>query len=718
WTTDNVVNPGQENVFARGTLKLLPDGTPIDNTPVKITYLGAENWVTTDAAGNFSFPLQIPMTLGTENVSAWTIDSRGLTQENTVAINIKTIHLTLVPEAEVAPEMTPFTFTGRAILLPDNTPVAHNPVDIYVGENKVTVYTADNGCYSYTHIFTKRGIYPVRATISNPDNIVAENSREMIAGRPITIKGEVRSLDGIPVATKFTFYELGTTEKAFEFSTDALGKYYKEVFAGYFDLEISIENIYLKLKFENFNMNDLPMYSVIENLVMVDTPPAAFMAIPATHATLLAGVIKLHPMFTDNYNRLLVTFNYKYPVDMRWVGDIWNLRLYASDNWIYENRKGSFDWVQISEKDDIDIIQYSITADDNTFSLVTAYALAEFDPLASVILQFQQAVESMQQSAQALLEAAGRAENAAGTLENIVSGLATQENVRTLMDIQQQMLELQENFLDMQKQLTQMQENTTAAIATIRQTIDNIITVIGDIISLVNQIQSGQVGLASLIENISREVGGLSNRVSNLEQYQNALKQDLDAVYQKLIEAYKMIEENIVPKQPITVKPESIVLEIHQEKYADATLEVTSQVFTPLGIQISISSGIQKFLPSPYTYSITLGPREVTNLSFRFSVSAHERLGVNTGEIRFTNSTTGEVYKIVPVTIYVLPMARGMFDVSVVAPDQIKPGSSTTAQVILTNKGAMDSDVVVSMWLVSPTGENIFIQEKTTKVPA
>ncbi|MEM2192768.1 MAG: NEW3 domain-containing protein, partial [Candidatus Hadarchaeales archaeon] len=155
-----------------------------------------------------------------------------------------------------------------------------------------------------------------------------------------------------------------------------------------------------------------------------------------------------------------------------------------------------------------------------------------------------------------------------------------------------------------------------------------------------------------------------------------------------------------------------------QEKYADATLEVTSQVFTPLGIQISISPGIQKFLPSPYTYSITLGPREVTNLSFRFSVSAHERLGVNTGEIRFTNSTTGEVYKVVPVTIYVLPMARGMFDVSVVAPDQIKPGSSTTAQVILTNKGAMDSDVVVSMWLVSPTGENIFIEEKTTKVPA
>ncbi|MFN4133029.1 MAG: hypothetical protein ACK4GQ_01480, partial [Candidatus Hadarchaeales archaeon] len=718
WTTDNVVNPGQENVLARGTLTLLPDGTPIDNTQVKITYLGAENWVTTDATGSFSLPLPIPQTLGTENVDAWVTDNRGLVQENRISIHIKTIYLTLVPEAEVAPEMTPFTFTGRATLLPDNAPVANNPVDIYVGENKTTVYTADNGYYSYTHIFPKRGIYLVRATITNPDNIVGENSREMIAGRPITIKGEVKSLDGTPVATTFTFYEVGTTEKAFEFSTDAQGKYYKEVFAGYFDLEVSIENIYMKLKFENFNMNDLPMYTVIENFVMIDTPPPAFMAIPATHITLLSGVVKLHQMFTDNFNRLLVTFNYKYPVDMRWVGDIWNLRLYASDNWVYENRTPSLDWVQISEKEDINIIQYTITADDNTFSLETAYALAEFDPLASVILQFQEAVQTMQQSAQELLEAAGKAENAAATLENIVSGLATQENVKNLMELQQLMLELQENFLQMQNQLAQMQENTTAAITTIQQEIDNIIAVINNIISLVNQIQSGQMGLASLIENISFEVSGLAQRVSSLEQGQNTLKQDLDEVYNKLIAAYKMIEENIIPKQAITVKPESIVLEIHQEKYADAILEVTSQVFTELQIQISISSGIQKFLPSPYTYSITLGPREVTNLSFRFSVGTHERLGVNTGEIRFSNATTGEVYKVVPVTVYVLPMARGMFDVSVVAPDQIKPGSSTTAQVILTNKGAMDSDVVVSMWLVSPTGENIFIEEKTTKVPA
>jgi len=60
-----------------------------------------------------------------------------------------------------------------------------------------------------------------------------------------------------------------------------------------------------------------------------------------------------------------------------------------------------------------------------------------------------------------------------------------------------------------------------------------------------------------------------------------------------------------------------------------------------------------------------------------------------------------------------------MFDVEVrPAMDQAKPGSRVPVQVVLTNKGAMDSDVTVGLYLFFPTGENIFIGEKAIKVPA
>jgi hypothetical protein len=733
---DNIVNAG-DNVLAYGWVRMLPEGTSVKGESVRVALENQEFSVLTDENGYYSQQLVAPAQIGDYMVKVSMVESHGLAQENATVLHVKTISLSLVPEGAVAPENKPFKFTGKATLLPDNVPVPNVKVEFFVqGVKKLENLTMADGTYSITYTFEKRGLYEVTVRTVDREGIRGENSIQMIAGTPITIKGRLVTLEGYPIAgATFTFYEAG--EKVFEITTDAKGYYCKDVFAGIFDLELRFvnrENAKVWIRFTRFDTTKLEPYSVIENLIQVDLPPSAFLAVPGTKMTETAVALKLHPIFYENFENVNVTFDF-YPYLQRyWIQDVTQLRVYRTDNYSYENRSKVGSYIDLGGK--VNITEYYIETWDNTwtqeFDYELAYILAEYDPLSATILQFQQAVETMQRAASDLRSAAEVATSAVenmkqitSQLQQIVSSLATQENVRSLMELQQQLLQLQENFLAMQAQLNQMQaqmlqlqENTAHAVKMLQQEIDSIIEAINDIVYTIQQVQAGQADLADLISRVSGEVAGLGDRISRLENYQSLMKEDLEFVYQKLIQAYKMIEENLAPKEAIIVRPTEIVLQIYQEKSADAILEITSLMFQELRIRVDIVGKIQDFLPAPYTYEFTLGPREVTKLTFRFTIPPKEKLGVHTGEIRFSDAT-GVVNKTVPVTIYVLPMARGMFDVEVrPAMEQAKPGARVPVQVVLTNKGAMDSDVMVSLYLFLPSGENIFIGEKTIKVPA
>ncbi|MEM2674408.1 MAG: DUF87 domain-containing protein, partial [Candidatus Hadarchaeales archaeon] len=732
---DYIINPG-DNFTVSGQART-SDGEPVVGQVVRIHFENQEYQVLTDNNGHYSKTLIAPAEIGDKEIRVEMTENRGLYQENRTTVSVKTIHLSFVPEGEVAPENLPFRFTGRAILLPENRPVPNTKVELFVrGEKVAENFTLSDGSYQLTYTYPKRGLYETTAKIVDENGIRAENSRTMVAGTPILIKGWLLTLDKYPIAgAKFIFYEEG--QPVFEIVSDSQGYYYREVFAGVFDLVLELrnrENATVRVRFTRFDTTKLPPYSVLENLVKVDLPPAAFLAVPETKMTDTVIALELHQVFYENFENLSVTFDLLPYLQRYWIQDVTSLRVYRPENYHYENRSRAGEFINLKGK--VDITAYTIEAWDNSwqtrFTPDVAYVLAEFDPLAATILQFQQAVETMNQAAQNLQQAASEATSAVENMKNVVTqlqeiiaGLATQENVRSLMELQQQMLALQENFLQIQSQLAQMQammlqmqENTSSAIKLLQSEIDAITEIINDIVYTIQQVQAGQADLAELINRVSGEVAGLGERISKLENYQGLMREDLQFVYNKLVEAYRMIEENLIPKESFEIRPIQIVLEIYQDKSADAVLEVTSQMFSTIRIRMDIVGEITRYLPGPYTSEYELGPREAKKFTFRFKVDLHEKLGVHTGEIVFTD-LTGTTTKTVPVTIYVLPAARGMFDVVVTpAMDQAKPGTRVPVQVLLTNKGSMDSDVTVSLYLFFPTGENILIGEKTIKVPA
>ncbi|MEM2460994.1 MAG: hypothetical protein QXV20_07030, partial [Candidatus Hadarchaeales archaeon] len=667
--SDYVVNPG-ENVTASGTLTLLPDGIPVENENVILTFLGTERVLPTSQTGGYSTVLTAPQQVGRENVRVRVTDRRGLEVENQVVLTTGTLWISLIPQGEVAPEGVPFGFSGRALSLPDLVPASRITLQVYVQRQFVrTVQTLDNGDYSFTHTFPKRGLYLVEVKGTDAEGLKGENSREILAGRPINLRGEVKKLEGTPVATTFTFYEVGTSEKAFEVSTDDQGRYEKQVFAGRFDLEVKLTEQGITLRYENLNLDQLQPYDNLENLVRVDLPPSAFTSVDGTRATHRSVAVLLHPVFTDNFSRLTLTFDFSSYLSR--VGDVWYLRMYRAEGWDFWTRVRSGTW--INQGGTIDITKYTLTAEDNLRSQVACYVLAEYDPFATQVLRLENTISQMEQATSALTQASGTMSSAAENLKSvvdnmaaIVSGLVTQENMKML-----------ENTL-----LTPLQ--------TMSQILENLIalqgTSVGLMENMINALWSGFQTVWQGIENLRQQESESALRLQSLME-----------------NAFRLMMENVAPREPITVDPESLSLELYQEGTADVYLTVKNNAFIPLDLRPDSTGEVKDegFLTFSPTL-LTLNPGESGKIKVSVKIPRKTPPKTYTGEVVIKDAY---VEKSVPVTIRVLPSARGLFDLKVTPMMRtVSPGGLLPVKVTLINMGEMASETQLFLELLTSAG--------------
>jgi PGF-pre-PGF domain-containing protein len=667
--SDRVVNPG-ENVTVSGTLTLLPEGTPVENENVILTFAGQEFVLPASSTGNYSLTLAAPGQIGKENVRVRVTDRRGLEAENSTTLTVGTLWISLIPQGEVAPEGVPFGFSGRALSLPDLTPASRINLQVYVSGQLVrSVQTLDNGDYSFTYTFPKRGLYEVRVSGVDAEGLRGENSREVLAGRPINLRGEVRSLEGTPIPTTFTFYEVGTGEKAFEVSTDASGRYSKQVFAGRFDLEVRFTGLGATLRYENLNLDQLQPYDNLENLVRADTPPSAFTSVDGTRATHRSVVVLLHPVFTDNFSRLTVTFDFSSYLSQ--VGDVWYLRVYRAEGWDFWTRVRSGTW--INQGGTIDITHYTITAEDNLRSSTAAYVLAEYDPFATQVLRLENTISQMEQATGALTQASGTMSGAAENLKrvvdnmaSIVSGLVTQENMKTL-------------------------ENTLLSpLQTMSRILDNLIALQGTSVGLMeNMIDALWSGFRTVwqgIENLRQQESESASRLQSLME-----------------NAFQLMMENVAPREPITVDPESLSLELYQEGTADVYLTVKNNAFIPLDLRPSAAGEVkdEDFLAFSPTL-LSLNPGETGRIKVSVKIPRRTPPKTYTGEVVIKDTATE---KSVPVTIRVLPSARGLFDLKVTPMVRtVSPGGMLPVKVTLVNMGEMASETQLFLELLTSAG--------------
>ena len=667
--SDGVVNPG-ENVTVSGTLTLLPEGTPVENENVVLTFAGQEFVLPTSSTGGYSLTLTAPDTIGRENVRVRVTDRRGLEAENSTTLTVGTLWISLIPQGEVAPEGVPFGFSGRALSLPDLTPASRIDLEVYIsGQFVRSVQTLDNGDYSFTHTFPKRGLYEVRVSGVDAEGLRGENSREILAGRPINLRGEVRSLEGTPIPTTFTFYEVGTAEKAFEVSTDENGRYSRQVFAGRFDLEVRFTGVGATLRYENLNLDQLQPYDNLENLVRADTPPSAFTSVEGTRATHRSVVVLLHPIFTDNFSRLTVTFDFSSYLSQ--VGDIWYLRVYRAEEWDYWTRVRSGTWIDLGGS--VDIIGYTITAEDNLRSPTAAYVLAEYDPFATQVLRLENTISELEQATGALAEASGTMSSAAENLKSvvdnmasIVSGLVTQENMKAL-------------------------ENTLLSpLQTMSQILENLIALQGTSVGLMeNMIDALWSGFQTVWQGI-----------------ENLRQQEVESAFrlQSLMEnAFRLMMENVAPREPITVDPQSLSLELYQEGTADVYLTVKNNAFIPLDLRPSAAGEVkdEDFLAFSPTL-LSLNPGETGKIKVSVKIPRKTPPKTYTGEVVIKDTATE---KSVPVTIRVLPSARGLFDLKVTPMVRtVSPGGMLPVKVTLINMGEMASETQLFLELLTSAG--------------
>jgi hypothetical protein len=729
---DYVVNPGENEIYVSGTAILRPEDTPIDNGTVTVTFAGTSENTTTNENGEFSYLLTIPSAMGDYELKVEITDNRGLYQENTTTIGVKTIDLSLVQESVVAEEGAVFTFTGQALRQPENEPVATTDVNVYIDNSLVTtVQTLENGDYQFTHTFVIRGLYPVRVTLVDSDNITTENSLTQLAGRPITITGEMKSLEGTPIQTTMNFYNVGTSTAAFDITTDAQGQYSEEVFAGYFDLELVVENSGFTMKFENLNLNDLEAWSTVENLIRLDTPPTAFAAVTGTRSTLSAVAMTLDNMIADNYDNLTLKYNFTNSLGV--IGDVYFLRVYGSGNWTYDTRSGG-DWRNLEGT--IDIVNYTITTSENAEYenvLTRAFVLAEYDPLSQALTY----LENIGETAEALTQTAEQFSTVTtqlqSTVENLVTqenitGMATQENVsemgQTLSDLLDSMSEniieltTQENLQDLQgilqDSLDAIDENISVLlglrenIATLEnqssEIVDNLLFGLRD--NILSEINNLSVGIENLEENLAENLAGAIDFT--------ALQNNFTALQNNLAELYNIVEENLenfVTGGVFSVIPDSISLMLYLGETSDVEITVTNNWGGPLTFEVSINNLSQPpYLTSVLSFtqsSTTIESGASGKITVRANANNNTNIGTYTGEVKIKASGT-TIERTIPTTIRVLQSMRRVETKIIPLRSAISPGDNVPFEIQLKNTGTSLASTNVLIEILSPTGEVIY----------
>ncbi|MEM2874997.1 MAG: DUF87 domain-containing protein, partial [Candidatus Hadarchaeales archaeon] len=686
--TDYVVNPGQQNVVAYGTVRLVPDGTPVAGENVEISFAGENYTVTTADNGYYSCVLNIPHRTGVENLRAKMVDSRGLEMENCVTITIGSIDISFIPETEIAGEGQPFKMYGTALRRPENTPVQNTEVKFYIENSYVkSVYTGSNGAYEIVHTFPTRGLYGLRIVIVDSDGIVGENTMDIIVGRPLRIWDNVgiKDVSGVPIPATMTFYEPGTSNIAFQISTYENGAYDRWGFAGYFDLEITFPNQSVTLKYENLNLDGFSAWDQIYRFIEADTPPAAYVSVPGTRGTLRGIAVRPHQVFTENYNRLVITFNYSSYIQQ--VGDIWFLRVYRSKGYQLENRLVEGGWKELGGT--LNVANYTITAIDNEDPPAVAYVVAEYDPLSAVLLTFENAVSTIQETAGFLGEMSQHLmENAlllAGVVENLkqtVGNLATQENMAALAEIQGQIADILENVSGILSYLVTLENSS---------------------FGLTENLWSAFIQLSQVLENASRS--------SQIEE-----------IREQLSEAFDLLQQ-LAPREALSVDPSIIWLEIYQGETTEVFVRVTNTSTSTLSVHpekgvrnwpesLELDRSIRiSFEPSV----LSLKSAETKTLTVTVIAGTMVPAGVYSGEIVIKD--TG-VEKAVPVAIRVRPWARGLFDLSVTSLVKTSyPGGKIPVEVQLKNMGIQAADVEVTVYLESVSGTALAtIMGETVKV--
>ncbi|TDA30066.1 MAG: hypothetical protein DSO03_06470, partial [Hadesarchaea archaeon] len=181
---DEVVNPSQPNTVS-GRAVLQPGNEPVAFNKVTFSLFdengnwagGGENF--TDANGYYSITFLCPSRIGTYYGKASTTVGV-FWSENVKELRVKTISLSLTFDDNIVTLDQNFTMSGKAVLLPDGTPVKNTAVEIRVdGFYESTVYTDENGDWSY--LYTKDAPAPSKHTVyvrlQNPDGIVGENTQ-------------------------------------------------------------------------------------------------------------------------------------------------------------------------------------------------------------------------------------------------------------------------------------------------------------------------------------------------------------------------------------------------------------------------------------------------------------------------------------------------------------------------------------------------------------
>ncbi|MEM2878712.1 MAG: DUF87 domain-containing protein [Candidatus Hadarchaeales archaeon] len=686
--TDYTVNPGQQNVVAYGTVRLVPDGTPVAGENVAISFAGENYLLTTADNGYYSCVLNIPMTSRVENLRASIVDSRGLEMENTVTITVGSIDISLIPETEIAGEGQPFRMYGTALRRPENTPVQNTEVKFYIDNSYIkSVYTGTNGAYEIIHTFTTRGIYEIRVEIVDADGIVGENYRSVIAGRPLRIWDNVgiKDVSGTPIQATMKFYEQGTSNVAFQITTSSDGTYDVWGFAGYFDLEISFPSQAVTLKYENLNLDGFSAWDEISRFIEADTPPSAYVSVPGTRGTLRGIAIRPHQVFTENYSRLVVTFTYSSYIQQ--VGDIWFLRVYRTKGYQLENRMVEGGWKELGGT--LDVANYKITAIDNEDPPAVAYVVAEYDPLSAVLLTFENAVSTIQETAgllgemsQSLMDNALLLASVVDNLKQTVGNLATQENIAALADIQGQIANILDNVSGILNQIVNLENSS---------------------LGLTENLWSAFIQLSQLLENASRS-------------------SQVDEIREQLSQAFAVLQ-GLAPRESLSIDPSIAWLEIYQGETTEFFVRITNTSTSDLSVHpekgvrnwpesLELDRSIRmSFDPSV----LSLKSAETRTLTVTVVAGTNVPAGVYSGEVLIKG--TG-VEKALPVAMRVRPWARGLFDLSVTSLVRTSyPGGKVPVEVQLKNMGIQAADAEVTVTLESVSGARLAtVMGETVKV--
>ncbi|MEM2536241.1 MAG: DUF87 domain-containing protein, partial [Candidatus Hadarchaeales archaeon] len=248
----------------------------------------------------------------------------------------------------------------------------------------------------------------------------------------------------------------------------------------------------------------------------------------------------------------------------------------------------------------------------------------------------------------------------------IVSGLVTQENMKML-----------ENTL-----LTPLQ--------TMSQILENLIalqgTSVGLMENMINALWSGFQTVWQGIENLRQQESESALRLQSLME-----------------NAFRLMMENVAPREPITVDPESLSLELYQEGTADVYLTVKNNAFIPLDLRPDSTGEVKDegFLTFSPTL-LTLNPGESGKIKVSVKIPRKTPPKTYTGEVVIKDAY---VEKSVPVTIRVLPSARGLFDLKVTPMMRtVSPGGLLPVKVTLINMGEMASETQLFLELLTSAG--------------